>query len=124
MDSVERMREASGNVTSDDPLVLFLYLLARQHITTGLIDDLIDNWIPDDKYGQFTNGWLGTWAQDAADRLRRNKEGMKGVTLPIYNPVGLRDWDPDEETLNEYIERHQSYQSEPKGALPLKPDRT
>lgn len=65
-----RMRKASGSVESDDPLVSFLYLLARDGLPVGQIETLIDQTQPPGVKHIFTNGWLATWAMDAAARLR------------------------------------------------------
>ena len=66
-----RMRLASGHVTSTDRLVHFLYVLARDELVTGKIEDIIDH-CPDENEGDivFTNGWLVQWAIDAATRLK------------------------------------------------------
>jgi hypothetical protein len=68
------MREKSGKVDSDDVLVVFLYTLARDEVTTGVIDDLIDNHSISHK-AFFSNGWLAGWAKDAAARLRGESDG-------------------------------------------------
>lgn len=66
-EKVERMREASAHVTSDNPLVILLYSLARDEIPSGVIDSIIDRQ-PVQRVA-FTNGWLAEWAKDAANRL-------------------------------------------------------
>lgn len=70
VEEIERMRNASGRVQSDDPLVRFLYLLARDELPSGKIERLLDEAV----FGHrgkviFTNGWLAEWAVDAAARL-------------------------------------------------------
>lgn len=71
-----RMRAASGRVDDFRPLVAFLYEVARDHLTTGVLEERIDRIAEharpvDGERGpfRFTNGWLARWAQDAADRL-------------------------------------------------------
>lgn len=66
---VLRMRNTSGNVSTDDLLVQFLYLLARSEVPTGVIDQIIDYQLKGGT-ADLTNGWLGEWAKDAAERLR------------------------------------------------------
>lgn len=69
--AVDRMRDASGVVTSTDPLVKFLYILARNEVPTGKIEDIILQFeLNRDSPCIFTNGWLAEWAKDAAYRLR------------------------------------------------------
>jgi hypothetical protein len=73
-DPVLRMREESGTVKTDDKLVMFLYLLARDWVPTGTIDEIVDYKVP--ASGTFTNGWLAQWAQDVVKRL--HGEPFKG----------------------------------------------
>jgi len=68
-----RMREASGRVNDTRPLVAFLYNLARDEVTMGVLEDVLTRSIGDSEDAarpfMFTNGWLAQWAQDTADRL-------------------------------------------------------
>lgn len=67
-----RMRAASGRVNDDRPLVIFLYLLARDHLAVGVVEDILmkSTEIPESRdTTYFTNGWLASWAQDAAKRM-------------------------------------------------------
>lgn len=69
---LERMRNASGRVTDDRPLVIFLYLLLRDQLAAGVIEPLADQALGPERRGNevvFTNGWLAQHAQDLADRL-------------------------------------------------------
>jgi len=67
MDPNESVRERSGNVSSSDPRIAFLYLLMRDHLPCGVVDSLITQ-VNNDTEKLFTNGWL---AQYAADLVRR-----------------------------------------------------
>lgn len=70
-DENKEMRERSGHVTSDDPLVSFLYLLARDKLPVGSIERLLQEVAQDNaKTITYTNGWLAAWAQNAAQRLQ------------------------------------------------------
>lgn len=64
-----RMREASGNYVSDDRLTIFLYVLARDHVTPGKMESILDSACGFEGGVTFTNGWLAKWAEDARDRL-------------------------------------------------------
>lgn len=66
-----RIREASGRIDSEDPLVGFLYLLARDYLPLGTVEDLIGKLPLARRRVEFTNGWLASWAKDAAHRLRQ-----------------------------------------------------
>lgn len=66
-----RMKQKSGNVRDDSKLVCFLYLLARDVMTWGEIEEVLDviAEMEDGVPQEYTNGWAAKWAQDAADRL-------------------------------------------------------
>ena len=68
----ERLRQASGTVTDTDPLVCFLYLLARNEVPVGASESLLGEVEISSAGGDcvYTNGWVARWAQDAARRLR------------------------------------------------------
>ena len=67
----ENLRSRSGNYTSNDPLICFLYVLMRDHTTSGNIEEILNfNLPPDGEYTDFTNGYLAQHAMDIADRLR------------------------------------------------------
>lgn len=68
-EEVEAFHQRSGSVTSSDPLVSFLYLLMRDHVTPGSIEELVRESKPEE--AQYTNGWLASYAKDLADRLRK-----------------------------------------------------
>jgi len=65
----ETMREASGKVSSTDPLVSFLYLLMRDELPTGTVVGLLKTC--SDEKTVFTNGWLAKMAIYVAERLRK-----------------------------------------------------
>lgn len=82
-----RMRAASGQVDDVRPLVAFLYRLARDEITTGVLEPIIDRVAQPDDHDhtfQFTNGWLARWAQDTADRLQGRPAALYGGTETLY----------------------------------------
>lgn len=80
--NVQRMRKASGEVNDDNLLVAFLYLLMRDAVTPGKIEQVMlslsnaHDFTPDletkDRSLQFTNGWLAEYARDIAARLQKN----------------------------------------------------
>lgn len=76
-EAIKRMREASGHVTDDRPLVSFLYLLTRDHLPVGTVETMLDDCRP--LRSTFTNGWLATWAKDAAGRLQEQADVSGGV---------------------------------------------
>lgn len=63
------LRERSGKVESDDPLVSFLYQLMRDHLAPGVVESLMAD--VDKQPSLFTNGWLASYAKDMAERLRK-----------------------------------------------------
>lgn len=68
-----RMRADSGTVTSDDKLVIFIYLLLRDGLNFGAVERLVDA-STHEKTAVFTNGWAATHAMDIASRLRKPNE--------------------------------------------------
>lgn len=74
-ESVERMREASGEVRSEDPLVSFLYQLCRDHLPVGAVESIVDD-VQNEGGDEvlYTNGWLAAYAQDVANRLNINQQ--------------------------------------------------
>ncbi len=65
----ERLRECSGGVDSKDPLVAFLYILMRDHLPAGTVEELIRQHCCSPMM-LFTNGWLAKYAEDVASRLK------------------------------------------------------
>jgi len=72
----ERLRLASGSVTSDDPLVVFLYDLMKIHLPAGTVAQLVRD-ATENRTGtaEFTNGFLARYADFLATELRQKKEG-------------------------------------------------
>lgn len=68
-DNKPSMRDRSGQVESADPVVSLLYLMARDHVPVGKIEDLLREVSTGDTV-EFSNGWLASWALDVAARLR------------------------------------------------------
>lgn len=68
MNSNESVRERSGAVESSDPRVAFLYLLMRDHLPAGIVDNLIKD-INKGTTKIFTNGWLAKYAIDLVERI-------------------------------------------------------
>ncbi len=62
------MRKASGTFKSKDKLTGFLYDLMRDHVPSGVIEELMQN--VSNKECLYTNGWLARHAQDVAKRLK------------------------------------------------------
>jgi len=73
----ERNALAKGqvrDVIDSRPLVQFLYLLARDLITTGAAERVLAEVAQDGAAYQFSNGWLARWAQEAAARLEGDSD--------------------------------------------------
>ncbi len=65
-----RLRKLSGEVIINSRLVSFLYMLMRDHLPCGEVEKLVQNDTDTFEDVTFTNGWLATYAQDLADRLK------------------------------------------------------
>lgn len=68
----EILRERSGKVNSRDPFVMFLYVLMRDHIPSGIVEDIISKHTYEEET-EFSNGWLAKHAMDIAERLRHSE---------------------------------------------------
>ena len=60
----------SGDVTSDDPLVSFLYVLMRDYLPVGIAERLVEMHSYEETTS-FTNGYLANYAKDLATRLKK-----------------------------------------------------
>lgn len=64
----KKLKEESGNVVDDTKLVLFLYSLLRDHLTAGVVEELVRD--SQDIPVEYTNGYLANYAKNLADRLK------------------------------------------------------
>lgn len=58
----------SGQFTTEDPLVSFLYELMRDYVPAHVVENITRN-SPKEKT-KLTNGWLGRYAVNLAERLK------------------------------------------------------
>lgn len=68
------MRLRSGQVSSDDSLVLFLYVIMRDILTPGRVEEIMQQHVESpsrEEIVEFSNGWLAKHAMDLAERLRK-----------------------------------------------------
>lgn len=63
------LRKRSGEVDSSDPVVAFLYILMRDHLSPGKVEKVVLEHCSGGKH-IFTNGWLAEYAKDIAIRLK------------------------------------------------------
>lgn len=61
--------QRSGEASTDDPLVLFLYLLMRDEVVPGAVEGIVQS-VVDAEGTTLTNGFLADYAKDIAGRLR------------------------------------------------------
>lgn len=67
------LKEASGSVTSNDPMVGFLYDLMRDYIRPGDIERAVENNLYRDTC-TFSNGWLAKYAEDIVKTLTKKPD--------------------------------------------------
>lgn len=65
--SNEELRTRSGNVNVSSRLTSFLYDLMRDHLTPGVVEELVQESAAIEV--AYTNGWLALYAFDLAKRL-------------------------------------------------------
>jgi hypothetical protein len=87
----EALRARSGSVDSPDPLVDFIYLLLRDHLPAGAVESIIQTHVfpekrKDDCVSEFCNGYIARYAQDIADRLKKDSwSHLDTVLMAIYD---------------------------------------
>lgn len=65
----KRIREASGSINSSSKLTAFLYLLMRNHVAPGIIEEIMREIHGTGPIWEFCNGWLALHAEDIKNRL-------------------------------------------------------
>ena len=70
IDMNEDITQTSGNITSDDPLVSFLYELIRDHLPAGEVQRIVNN-SQATRPTLFCNGWLVKYAEYLAAKLNK-----------------------------------------------------
>ena len=63
-----RMREASGEFKSKDPMVSFVYVVLRDGCPPEVMESALIQMHSEECL--YTNGWLARYAEDIAGRLR------------------------------------------------------
>jgi hypothetical protein len=66
---IAAFRQRSGNFKSNDPLTSLFYLIIRDHIKPGDLELIMQEITNNTEICEFTNGWLGQYAQDLAIRI-------------------------------------------------------
>jgi hypothetical protein len=97
------LRLRSGNVTTCDPLVCFLYILMRDHLSQGAVEYImLQLEAEDNRFSRrrtpLTNGWLAAYAKDIVKRLQgknkvKRKSPVRKAVKPIAAPeiIDMRD---------------------------------
>lgn len=63
------LHRRSGEVVINSKLVGFLYTLLRDHLTPGVVEELVREVTAHDSSGSYCNGYLARYAEDVAKRL-------------------------------------------------------
>lgn len=71
------IRCASGEVKSESNLVAFLYMLLRDHLPAGTVEELVTEAVNEPMGRQFTNGWLAQHAISLAEDLEKENQEME-----------------------------------------------
>jgi len=72
------LKEASGTVTSDDPMVGFVYDLLRDYVHPGDMERAVENNLYKGTC-TFSNGWLANYAKDIVKTLTKPPEDVPMV---------------------------------------------
>jgi len=84
-DHMENLRDKSGNVSFRCGITEFIYVLIRDHINVGIIENILLKHI-NGKKNKYTNGWLAKYSNYVAEKLKE-----KG-----YDPIQFRIRRPEE----------------------------
>jgi len=66
-EKTKALRERSGTITDKNKSVEFLYVLMRDHVPAGTVEEVMCQ--TEGKECVYTNGFLAQYAQDVANRL-------------------------------------------------------
>ena len=77
---INELREASGNVNYSDSLTSFLYILMRDYMPAGKVEELVLNTTMAEEC-LYTNGWLAQYANNLADKINNAKQEYFKSTL-------------------------------------------
>ena len=69
-DFMDKLREKSGCIKSDNPLVCFLYLLMRDELPAGVVTAKVIESLSIKEENVYTNGYLANYAKYLAKELR------------------------------------------------------
>lgn len=70
--SQKPIREASGEYNDDSLFVAVLYTIMRDHLSTGVVENIVQDILNAGGYDgpiAYTNGWLAQYARNIVDRL-------------------------------------------------------
>ena len=78
MSQNDDLRDRSGEVDTEDPLVVFLYHLLRDHLPAGDVEGIMQKHVfplpvrEDEGFPRcrFSNGFIAKYAKDVAQRLQ------------------------------------------------------
>jgi hypothetical protein len=70
LDHMRKIRKQSGEINSNDKLTCFMYLLGRDHLPLGIIEEIMLKIQDKDMEIEYSNGWLAQYAQNISSRLK------------------------------------------------------
>lgn len=75
---IEELREISGHISYSDPLTDFLYLLMRNELAAGKVEEMVREAINTAGKQEciYTNGWLAQYAHNLAELLKNAHNGL------------------------------------------------
>jgi hypothetical protein len=78
----EEMRKESGDLVSDDRLLCFMYLLMRDKLPVGEVEQLVMEVENFSSYNiKYCNGWLAKYAQNLSQRIKKGSELDKELAV-------------------------------------------
>jgi len=88
------LREKSGNVSTTDPLSVFLYLLAKDYLTINQLETLLVQ-VQETMPGTvvFNNGWLGNYVVEIKNKIEamRDEQSLNKISKKNEEQMDLDD---------------------------------
>ena len=94
----KKMEDDSGNMSTKDPMVALLYLLGRDTLSMGVLEQAVSQvesvfQKEADMDFKFTNGWLASYCVNAVERLNTpfqgEKKDKKEVIIEVPTDLGI-----------------------------------
>ena len=102
----KEMRNESGNITSTNKLTCLLYMLMRDEITFGALEEFVNEIEDWHEEFVFSNGWIVNYAKNLTKRLNNDNDIKKASAIETISE--LKSVLSDEELI-EMLQLHSKF---------------